>query len=219
MAETFLSRNLVEDAAFNLVDWLAQSFASAQAIDEDNQFLVGDGQGKPQGVLADSGVTGWLGTGQQVVSGSNSTLTWDGLIALTYKLDAQYRQRAAFVAEKATYEVIAKLKDSNGQYLWRQAFGDNVSVGGAGTIRTLLGYPVYEQEGMPTIAQNAFPIIFGDWQGYIIADRVGMSVERYLTGSEARVNQVLYVARRRLGGQGVETWRFAAQKIRPRRNE
>ncbi len=212
MAETFLSRNLVEDAAFNLVDWLADSFASAQAIDEDNKFLVGDGNGCPQGVLADSGVTGWLGTGQQVVSGSASTLTWDGLIALTYKLDAQYRQNAVFVMEKATAEVIAKLKDSDGQYLWRERYGDNVSVGGAGTVQRLLGYPVLEQEGMPTVASNAFPIIFGDFSGYVVADRVGMSIERYLGGEEARINQVLYVARRRLGGQGVATWKFAAQK-------
>ena len=205
MAETFLSRNLVEDAAFPIVNWLTDSFAEAQGIDEDNQFLVGDGNGKPQGVLADSGISA-LGTGQQVVSGSNSTVTADGLIDLVYSLDAQYRQRAVFVAEKATYKAIRKLKDGEGNYIWERNFQVNQP-------DRLLGYPVREQEGMPTIAQNAFPIIFGDFQGYYIADRIGMSVERYLGGEEARINQVLYVARRRVGGQAVATWRFVAQKI------
>lgn len=212
MANTDLSRNLVEDAAFNLVEWLAGSFASAMAIDEDNQFLVGDGAGKPSGILRDSGI-GALGTGQQVASGNASALTADGLIALVWKLDAQYRQRAVLIAEKATWEAVAKLKDGDGQYLWRQNYGDNVSVGGGGTINRLLGYPVLEQEGLPTIASDAFPIIFGDLSGYVIADRTGLSVERYLDSSNSVTNTIRYVMRRRLGGKVTELWKFAAQKV------
>jgi len=204
MAETFLSRNLVEDAAFNIVAWLADSFASAQAIDEDNQFLTGDGHGKPEGILKDSGI-GVLGTGQQVVSGDADELTADGIINLVYAIDAQYRQNAAFVAEKATYRDIRKLKTGDGEYIWERNYQ-------SGQPDRLLGYPVLEQEGMPTIAANAFPLLFGDLRGYVIVDRVGMSVERYIDSATARINQVCYVARRRLGGECVETWRFVAQK-------
>jgi len=206
MAETFLSRNDIEDAAFDIVGYLAEEFANAADIDEDNQFLTGDGNGRPRGILPSS--TNALSL-TEVVSGDASLLTWDGLIGLTYGIDAQYRQNAAWIAAKSTYMAIAKLKDGDGQYLWREMYGNNV----AGQARQLLGYPVREQEGMPAVAANAYPIVFGDLRGYYIRDRVGMSVERYLDSSTARINQVVYVMRRRLGGQAAESWRFAVQKV------
>ncbi len=211
MAETFLSRNLVEDAAFDIIGWLTESFASAQAIDEDNQFLCGDGNGRPQGILP-SGSIDVLTSAQQVVSGNASALTWGGLISATFGLDAMYRQNAVWIGEKATYEDIAGLTDGSGQYLWREVYGNNVTAGGAGTVRGLLGYPVLEQEAMPSVGSNTFPLLFGDLRGYTIVDRVGMSVERYLDSSTARINQVVYIARRRLGGQCTQPWRFVAQK-------
>lgn len=212
MAETFLSRNLVEDAAFNIVQWLAESYAQAMAMDEDNQFLVGDGNGKPEGILPSSGITA-LGTGQRVSSGVADALAWDGLASMAWKLDAQYRQNAAWIGEKASYEAIAKLKDGDGQYLWREAYGNNATQGGPSAPRTLLGYPVLEQEGMPTIAASAYPLLLCDLRGYVVADRIGLSIERYLDSSTARINQVVYVARRRLGGQVLEPWRFAVQYV------
>lgn len=210
MAETALSRNLIEDAAFNIESYLAGKFAEAAAIDEDNKFLVGDGNGKPQGLLPNS-ANGLSLT--EVVSGSASVLTFDGLIGLTFGIDAQYRQNAVWVGKKATFLAIAKLQDGNGQYLWRDMFGDNQRTGGAGRMPSLLGYPVLEQEAMPTIAGDAYPLVFGDLRGYTIADRIGMSVERYLDSATARTNTVIFVMRRRLGGQATETWRFAVQKV------
>jgi HK97 family phage major capsid protein len=109
MAETTLSRNLIEDAAFPLEAYLARKFAEAAAIDEDNQFLTGDGNGKPQGVLPGS-ANGLSLT--EVNSGNANYLTFDGLIGLTFGLSAQYRQNAVFVAEKATWRDIAKLQDT-----------------------------------------------------------------------------------------------------------
>jgi len=205
MAETFLSRNLVEDAAFNLAGWLSQKFSEASAIDEDNKFLTGIGAGVPQGILP-NGANG-LGLTYDI-SGDADELTWDGLIAVTYGIDAQYRQNAVWIGEKATYEAIAKLKDGDGNYLWRYG-RDNVS----GQPLTLQGYPVLEQEVMPTIGAGTFPLLFGDLRGYYIVDRIGMSVERYLDSSTARINQVCYVMRRRLGGQVGESWRFGLQKV------
>jgi len=210
MAETVLSRNLIEDAAFNIESYLAAKFAEAAAIDEDNRFLVGDGDGKPQGILPD-GVNGLSLT--EVVSGNASLLTFDGLIGLTFGIDAQYRQNAYWVGEKATFLAISKLRDGNDQYLWRDMFGDNQRIGGAGRMPSLLGYPVLEQEAMPTITGNAYPLVFGDLKGYTIADRIGMSVERYLDSTTARTNTVIFVMRRRLGGQVAEPWRFAVQKV------
>jgi len=205
MAETFLSRNLVEDAAFNIVAWLTESFASAQAIDEDNKFLKNDGMGSPQGILLDDANRSTSSINEEV-SGNASALTSDGLIGLVYDIAAQYRQNARFVAARATYKAIRKLKTGDGEYLWERNYQ-------AGQPERLLGYPILEQEGMPAVTATYYPVLFGDFRGYYIVDRVGMSVERYLGGEEARINQVLYIARRRLGGQCMEPWRFAAQRV------
>ena len=204
MAETFLSRNLVEDAAFNIVAHLAEEFARAQAIDEDNQFLTGDGNGKPRGFLPSSANSESL---SEAESGNASALTGDGVIELAYELASQYRQNAVFIAERATYKTIRKLKTGDGEYIWDRNYQ-------AGQPDRLLGYPVLEQEAMPTVAANAYPILFGDiGQAYCIVDRIGMSVERYLDSTTARINQVIYLCRRRLGGQVVAPWAMAVQKV------
>lgn len=210
MAETALSRNLIEDAAFPIESYLASKFAEAAAIDEDNRFLVGDGNGKPEGILPD-GANGLSIT--EVVSGHATLLTFNGLIALTFGIAAQYRQNAVWIGEKATFLAVSQLQDGNGQYLWRDMFGDNQRTGGAGRMPSLLGYPILEQEAMPTIGAGTYPLIFGDPRGYTIADRVGMSVERYLDSATARTNTVIYVMRRRVGGQVAERWRFAVKKV------
>lgn len=206
LATAYLSRNLLEDAVFPVADYLTGQFTDAATVDEDNLFLTGDGMAGPHGILPDSGNA--LGLTEKA-SGNASALTWDGLVGLTYQIDAQYRQNAVWIAEKATYEAISKMKDGTGQYLWREVFGNNA----AGQPRTLLGYPVLEQEAMPTIGAGTYPIIFGDLAGYYIADRVGMSIERFLDSSTAEENMVKYIMRRRLGGKCIEPWRFAVQKV------
>jgi len=205
MAETFLSRALVEDAAFNITGWLADSFASAQAIDEDNKFLKNDGMGSPEGILLDDANRSTTNINEEV-SGNASALTSDGLIGLVYDIAAQYRQNARFVAARATYKAIRKLKTGDGEYLWERNYQ-------AGQPERLLGYPILEQEGMPSVTATYYPVLFGDFRGYYIVDRIGMSVERYLDSATARIGQVCFLARRRLGGQCMEPWRFAAQRV------
>ena len=208
MAETGLSRNLVEDAAFDIEGFLVRKFAESSQMDEDNRFLTGSGVGCPQGILP--GGSNLLGLTEKV-TGSAAALTWDGLIALSYAIPSQYRRNAVWIAERATYEAIAKMREStSGNYLWNP-FQANGGAGGAPA--KLLGYEVVEQEAMPSIAAGAYPIIFGDLSGYQIFDRIGMTVERYLDSNTARQNMIMYVVRRRLGAQPTELWRFAVQKV------
>jgi len=208
MAESALGRNMLEDAAFDVEGYLTRKFAEASAIDEDNKFLVGVGAGTPQGILP--GGTNALGL-TEVVSGAAADVTWDGLINLMYAVPSQYRNKAVWIAERATYRNIAKLRTSTtGEYLW-QPFQ---FVGGAEFVPPrLMGAATLEQEGMPSIAANTYPIIYGDPGAYQIFDRVGMTVERYLDSATARTNTIIYVMRRRLGAQVLEPWRLAVQKV------
>ena len=56
-------------------------------------------------------------------------------------------------------------------------------------------------------------MIYGDFGGYMIVDRVGMTIERITDSTLMGTNKVAVFARRRLGGQVIEPWRFACQKI------
>jgi len=68
-------------------------------------------------------------------------------------------------------------------------------------------------QALPTVAANAYPFIFGDMRGYLIADRVGMTVQRVEDTDTVGKNKVAIFARRRLGGQVIMPWMFRALKV------
>ena len=209
MARTNLSRNLLEDSAFNLLDTLSGLFAEAMAVDEDAQFLTGQGAGTPRGVL------GARANGNQaspvvgvsaVASGNATAVTADGFVQLVYGLASQYRKNAIHVMARTTQRDLRLLKDGEGRYMWQPGLI-------AGQPASLLGYAVEESESMDAVAANAHVDIFGDWgQGYVIVDRVGMSVERVTDTTTTGQNQIAIFARRRLGGDVVAPWAFVAAK-------
>ena len=208
MAEAPLSRNFLEDLAFDIEGYLAQKLSESIALDEDEQFVKGDGVGKPRGILPG------LANGNSITevnSGGASTLTWNGLIAMTYGIAAQYRQDGVWIANRDTYRTIAQMQDSTSHdYLWQAYQFDG---GEAGRTKTLLGYQIVENELMPDIASNAYPILFGDLSAYTIVDQLGMTVERFIGAAEARQNLVYFVMRRRLGGDLLEPWKLCVQKV------
>jgi hypothetical protein len=59
----------------------------------------------------------------------------DGLIDLLYKLKAKYRKNAVWVMNSNTAATLQKLKNGNGDYIWRDRLV-------AGSPDTLLGRPV-----------------------------------------------------------------------------
>lgn len=210
MARTDLSRNLLEDAAAPIMSIVAQLFAEAQAVDEDAKFLTGIGGNAPQGVLGAraTGEDPSPVTGVSVAnSGNASALTADGLIDLVYTLDAQYLRGAVLVGRKAAFKDIRKLKDGVGDYLWQKGIE-------RGAPPSVLGYDFFMNESMPAVGANTHPLIFGDFGlGYIIIDRVGMTIERVTDATTTGQNKVALFARRRLGGQVVAPWAFVAQKV------
>jgi HK97 family phage major capsid protein len=193
-----LTQSLVEDAA-NLVSLVQGEAVTTFAIDEDEAFLIGDGIGKPLGILPGSANTLAL---TEINSGNASLLTADGIKALKRGPAAQYRQAGVFVATSATFLAVEQLKDGNGQYLFPDLTDNDM----------LLRRKAQESEALPAIAANAFPIIFGNMMGYWIVERSGMTIARF-QDSNTGINKVEYHFRRRLGGRVVKPWMFAVQKF------
>uniref|UniRef100_UPI00286E9AD3 phage major capsid protein n=1 Tax=Phenylobacterium sp. TaxID=1871053 RepID=UPI00286E9AD3 len=185
-----VSQKLLEDAEFSVENEIAMDLAEEFARLEGYAFVVGNGVGKPVGILSDTGVT-------SVVSGAAATVTADGLINILYALPAFYRNKATWMMNGTTLAAIRKLKDGNGQYLWMPGLM-------AGQPETILGRPVVEAVDMPDVGAGLTPIAVGDFmQAYRIYDRTGMSILRdpYTMATSGLVR---FHARRRVGGDVVK---------------
>ena len=186
----FLSNWQLEDSAFNMEAELRAEFAEQFGVKEGQDFIHGSGvSGIAQGLLVNPDV-------EAVPSGAAETITADSLLTLVYSLKEAYRRGATFLMNSQTVLACRLLKDDYGRFLWTDSLA-------AGQPARLLGYPVREAVDMPAIAAAATPILFGDFRrGYIIADRIDMSVQR-LTEIRALKGQTGFLARKRVGGQVV----------------
>lgn len=182
-----VSQELLQDSAFDLESYIADEFARAFGIAEEQAFCVGTGTNQPTGIFTANG--GTVG----VTAAATTAITADELISLVYALKSPYRRNAKFLMNDSTVAAIRKLKDLNGAYMWQPSVQ-------AGQPDRLLGYEIYTSPYVPTIAAGALAIAFGDFQNYWIADRAGRTVQR-LNELYATNGQVGYVATERVDGK------------------
>lgn len=191
------TQKLLDDASFDVGGWLERKIVEKFGRDENTGFVNGTGVKDPRGFLTygtastDDDARAW-NTIQFVNSGAAAAITADGLRDLYWKLRAGYRRGATWLMSSATANAIDKLKDGNGEYLWRSAMT-------AGAQNSLLGLPVELDEQMPAVEAGAFPIALADWQrAYLIVDRPGVKMLRDPYTARPYVN--FYTTKRTGGG-------------------
>ena len=209
-----VSKSLLEDSSMDIMSQvLMPEFATEAAIKEDQQFLTGTGADEPQGILRNDTTGGPYNADTLTQnSGVAADISFDAVVKAPWKLNAQYRNKrnpnVAFAFNAAVGANLASLKDSTGAYLWTEMHGANAQ----GNPDTLRGWAYAESEALGDVGANNYPIIFGDWNGYRIVDRIGMSVERYSDASTAETDSVVFFCRRRYGGQVAEGYKFVTIK-------
>ena len=106
----------------------------------------------------------------------------------------------------ANLNLIRKLKDGNGQYLWQPAIRN-------GEVSTILGRPYFTSPFAPSADAGAKSVLFGDLNYYWIGDRQGISLKR-LNELYAGNGQVGFLASKRLDGKTVlpEAFKVLQQK-------
>jgi HK97 family phage major capsid protein len=203
-----LTLDMIEDSAFPMVSWASGKFQETVGLLKDDMIINGSGIGQPSGILLSPGSANQPDI---VVSGSGTALLGDGLWDLVYTLPEQYDENARMLLNKtSTGRAIAKLKDSQNRYLFGYGDQDNGLAGAR--PKELCGYPYIYSAMMPDVAANAYPIIFGDFRGYYLVNRIGFSIQ-VLKERYAEENQVVLLGRVRFGGQVVEDWRLKIQKV------
>ncbi|HIB9008396.1 phage major capsid protein [Citrobacter sp. 172116965] len=171
------TQTMLDDAFFNVEDWINSELAIEFAEQEEIAFTSGNGTKKPKGFLAyastlDPDKTRAFGTLQHIRSGAAAGVTADAIIKLVYTLRKVHRNGAKFMMNNNSLFAIRILKDSEGNYLWRPGLE-------LGQPSSLAGYGVAENEQMPDIAADAKAIAFGNFKrGYTIVDRIGTRILR-----------------------------------------
>ena len=183
-----VSEELLNDSVFDIASYIAKEFARRIGTKEEEAFFVGDGSGKPTGLLANSG-----GAELGVTAASATAITLDEIIDLFYSLKSPYRKNAVFLMNDTTVKAVRKLKDSTNNYLWQPSIT-------AGTPDTILNRPVYTSAYVPTLAAGVKAIAFGDMGFYWVADRQGRSFKR-LNELFAATGQVGFIASQRVDGK------------------
>lgn len=200
------TRQMLDDASFDVAGWLISNAAHDFAETEGEAFLTGDGaDNTPKGLLAypstaEKDFTRAWGNFQYVAAGHATAPTdkqiADNLIKLVATLRRPYKPGAVFLMNSNTAIRLRQIVDNNGRYLWAPT-GNLIE----GVEHPLLGYRVEIDESMPDIEADATPIAFGDFsQGYVIVDRQGIRTEQDVVTQKGRV--VLDTYKRVGGGAG-----------------
>ncbi|OQS41826.1 phage major capsid protein [Chromobacterium haemolyticum] len=203
------TQKMLDDVFFDAEAWLAGEVAIEFSEQENAAFTGGDGLKKAKGFLAygasdETDDKRKLGTLQYVSSGAAASLTADALLDLIYSLKRGYRRNGTFVLNGLTLPVIRKLKDSEGNYLWKPGLD-------AGEVSTLLNKPISENDDMPLVGADALAIAFGDFKrGYTIADVRGVRVLRDPFSNKPYVG---FYTTKRVGGGVMDSNAIKLMKI------
>lgn len=159
-ALTLISRKLINNSQFNVVDFVVERMAISVARFIEGELLNGT-SGKVEGL---SGAT------NVVNAGAATAITGDDLINVKDAVKDVFQNNAIWIMSTATRTALRKLKDEVGRYL----LNDDIS-SPFGT--TLLGKPVYVSDNMPNIAANTNVIYYGDMKGLATKFTEDMSIE------------------------------------------
>jgi HK97 family phage major capsid protein len=174
-------------------------------ISQEKGFLTGNGAGQPLGVFTASAQG--ISTARDVYADNTATaMTMDGLTNAKYALKMAYWPRARWIFHRDGVKQIAKLKDGDGQYLWRESVR-------VGEPDRLLNFPVAMSEYAPsTFTTQLYVGILGDFSNYWIADSLMMEMIR-LNELYAETNQVGLIGRMETDGMPVQEEAFVRVKL------
>lgn len=145
---------------------MTRLFSDAKDILESDKFLKGLGHGstQPEGLLVGAN----NGT---VVTATASVVAVADLYSVENALAARWRARASWTAGKAFYQKVRQFDTGGGASLWTQ-----LRFGYPGD---LVGYPAYEWSDYSSAVTTPTSTVatLGDFNQFMIIDRIGMSVE------------------------------------------
>jgi len=123
-----------------------------------------------------------------------------------YSVKSAYQARGEWIMHRDVCAAIRKLKDGNGQYLWRPGIE-------GGAPDSILNRPVNQSEYAPnTFTTGLYVYAFGDLSYYWTVDAMSFELQR-LEELYAATNQVGFIGRLSADGAPVLAEAFARGKL------
>ena len=159
-ALTLVSRSLINNSDFNLVDFVVEKMAYAIKRFIEHELLVG----------TSGAVTGLSTLTNSITAGATTAITADEVVRLHDAIKDDFQANAIWIMSPATRTALRTLKSTTGYYLLND---DMSSPFGS----TLLGKPVYVSDNMPDMSAGNTAIYYGDMRGLATKFSEDMSIE------------------------------------------
>lgn len=212
-----ISQQNLEDSLFNLEELIKTRLGLKFAQLEGTAFVKGNGVGQPRGFLsypikASSAYTGGSAGKNNVTdaiayvpSGAAANITADSIIQMLMDLKSYYAPTCTWVFTRSTLGTLRLFKDSMNRPLWQPFAAGNLPA-------TIYDRPYVEMPDMDEISANTYPILLGDFQYYLIADRLTLNLTQL---NELYITQGLigFIARFRVGGDILLPEAFRVMKV------
>lgn len=157
------TQEILDFSDLDVLSWLTDEIKDTFVETEELDLISGNGTKKAKGFLAypqaaQADKARPFGTLEKMTT---NAITADSLIDLLFKLKKKYRKNAVWVMNSNTAATLQKLKNGNGDYIWRDGLQ-------AGDPDMLLGKPVHYLENMN---DKGAVVAVGDFKrGYYIVD-------------------------------------------------
>lgn len=153
----------------NVTNEVGRLLASGRETLEAKAHATGSGSGEPFGI-----VTALDGTSSEIDAATDDTFAIGDVYSLNTGLPARYRRRASWAANAAIYDLIRQFDTQGGAGLWTTLGNDRPEL--------LIGKRAIEVEEMDSTVTTSGAVsnnilVFGDFSNYVIADRIGLTVE------------------------------------------
>jgi HK97 family phage major capsid protein len=154
-----VAQELVTDAGFNISSYIAQQLGTSLGLQANSVLTT------KLSAAAGSVVTGGTGVG--------GAASYENLIDLVYGIadGARVLPGLGFQMSKSGIAAARKLKDGAGNYIWT-----NSAV--PGQPATLLGYPVFENPNVASVATAAKSVLFGHLPSFKVRVAGGIRVDQ-----------------------------------------
>lgn len=177
-ALTKISKRLVNNSQFGIVEFVIQKMAEAAVAWIERELLIGT-KDKIQG----------LSTATQIVTaGGSDMVELDDMIDLQEEVPDLYQGNAFFIVNRSTRKALRKKKDKDGNYILQR---DATAKWGY----TLFGKDIYTSDSMPEMAPGEIVAYYGDFTGLAvkIAEESNIEVLREVYASQHALGVILWL--------------------------
>ena len=177
-ALTKVSKSLVNNSDFDIVEFIVNAVAEAMSRWLEKELLLGTAEK----------ISGLSTVKQKITAASATAITADDLIDVQEEVPDTYQADAIWIMNKKTRTAIRKLKDEMGNYILNK---DATAKWGY----TLFGKDVYTSETMPEIATGKTVVFYGDMSGLAVklAEDINIDILREKFATQHALGVVAWV--------------------------